>query len=388
VAKQAAIGIIGCGNISEAYLRLAPLFANLKVAAVADIVPAAAKARAEQFGVRALGVDELLRDESISVVINLTVPAVHFAVTKDILSAGKHAYSEKPLALRAADARKLVAEADRRGLKLGGAPDTFLGGGGQTARRMIDKGAIGKVVAGTAHFMGHGMEHWHPKPDFFFKPGAGPVFDMGPYYITTLVNLIGPVKGVTAMSTKGFAERTVTAKGPMQGQKLKVTTPTTINAVLEFASGAHVTFAASWDVWRHGHQNPIELYGTEGTMLVPDPNFFAGAISVTEKGGDYREVETAGEAFAAANWPASGPFTRANYRMLGVSDLVDAVARGREPRCSGRLAAHVVEVMESILLAAEEKRFVAIRSKAERPAPLSAADARRLAARPAPTPRP
>jgi predicted dehydrogenase len=383
MAKRAAIGIIGCGNISEAYLRLAPLFANLKVVAVADIVPAAAKARGEQFGVRAMKVDELLRDEEITAVINLTVPAVHYDVTRSILSAGKHAYSEKPLALRAADARKLVTEADSRGLKLGGAPDTFLGGAGQLARRMIDKGAIGRVVAGTAHFMGHGMEHWHPKPDFFFKPGAGPVFDMGPYYITTLVNLLGPVRGVAALATKGFNERTVTAKGPMTGKTLKVKTPTTINAVLEFASGAQVTFAASWDVWRHGHPNPIELYGTEGTMLVPDPNFFSGAISVTEKGGDYREVETSGEAFAAANWPAAGPFTRANYRMLGVADLVDAAAKGREPRCSGRLAAHVVDVMESILTGAAEKRFVSIRSKTERPAPLTAADARRLAARPA-----
>jgi predicted dehydrogenase len=383
MARRAGIGIIGCGNISEAYLRLAPLFANLKVVAVADIAPAAAKARAAQFGVRALKVDELLGDEEVSVVINLTVPTVHHAVTRDILSAGKHAYSEKPLALSASDARKLVAEADRRGLKLGGAPDTFLGGAGQLARRMVDKGAIGKVVAGTAHFMGHGMEHWHPKPDFFFKPGAGPVFDMGPYYISMLVNLLGPVKGVAAMATKGFAERTVTAKGPMEGKRLKVTTPTTVNATIEFAAGAQVTFAASWDVWRHGHQNPIELYGTDGTMLVPDPNFFAGTIFLTEKGGEYREVETGGEAFGAANWPAAGPFTRANYRMLGVADLVDAAARGREPRCSGRLAAHVVEVMESILVSAAERRFVPIRSRVERPAPLTVADARRLAAKPA-----
>ena len=381
MAKQAGIGIIGCGTISEAYLRLAPNFANLKVVAVADIVAAAARTRAEQFGLRALGVDELLRDESISTVINLTVPAVHYEVSRSILSAGKNAYSEKPLALTAADARKLVAEADRRGLKLGGAPDTFLGAAGQAARRMLDKGAIGDVIAGSAHVMGHGMEHWHPQPGFYFKPGGGPVFDMGPYYITALVNLLGAVKGVAAMATRGFAERTVTAAGPMTGQKIKVRTPTTISAVLEFASGTQITFGASWDVWRHGHQNPIELYGTEGTMLVPDPNFFAGTTSVTEKGSEYREVETGGEAFGAANWLFGGPFTRANYRMLGVADLVDAAAKGREPRCSGRLAAHVVEVMESILVSAAEKRFVKLRSSIERPAPLTAADAKRFAAR-------
>lgn len=383
MAKRAAIGIIGCGNISETYLRLAPLFGNVRIVGVADIVPAAAKARAEQFAVRAMTIDELLRDDEIAAVINLTVPKVHFAVSRSILSAGKHAYSEKPLALSARDAKKLVAEADRRGLKLGGAPDTFLGAGAQTARRLIDKGTIGRVIAGTAHVLGHGMEHWHPNPDFFFKPGAGPIFDIGPYYITTLVSLLGGVKSVTAMASKGFDERTVTSNGPMKGKRLKVTTATTINAVLEFASGAQVTLGASWDVWRHGHPNPIELYGAEGSMLLPDPNFFAGTLSYSAKGGDYVQVDTAGEPFGAANWPWAGPFTRANYRMLGLADLIDAAARDREPRCSGRLAAHVVDVMESILTAAAEKRFIKVRSGVDRPAPLSPADARRLAARPA-----
>ncbi|MCR4283028.1 MAG: Gfo/Idh/MocA family oxidoreductase, partial [Bauldia sp.] len=380
MARRAAIGIIGCGNISEAYLRLAPVFKNLKIVAVADIVPEVAKARAGQFSVRALSVDDLLKNDEIDAVVNLTVPDVHYQVTKAILSAGKHAYSEKPLALTSKDAAKLVAEADRRGLKLGGAPDTFLGAGGQTARKLIDGGTIGRVIGGTAYVMSHGMEHWHPNPGFFFQPGAGPVFDVGVYYITALVNLLGGVRSVTAMASRGFAARTVTSNGPMKGKKIKVNTPTNINAILDFANGAQVTLGASWDVWKHGHANPIEIYGSDGSMLVPDPNFFAGKVAWSDGGGEYTEIDTAEAPFGKANWPWSGQPTRANYRMLGVADLIDAAAKNREPRCSGRLAAHVVEVMEGILTSAEKRNFVKVRSTVDRPKPLTAADAKRLMA--------
>jgi predicted dehydrogenase len=380
MARGTAIGIIGCGVISETYFRLAPSFAGLTIVACADAVPAAAKARAKQYSVRAMTVDELLKSDEIEVVINLTVPTAHYDVTKAILSAGKHAYSEKPLTLSAREARKLVAEADRRGLKLGCAPDTFLGGGGQTARRLIDKGAIGKVVSGTAHVLSHGMEHWHPNPGFFFQPGAGPMLDLGPYYVTALVNLLGPVKTVAAMATSGFAQRLVTAEGPMNGKKVKVTTPTTINAMLEFHSGAEVTIATSWDVWKHGHANPIELYGTKGSMLVPDPNFFGGTVAYSEQGGDYTDVDAELTPFGAPNYQGRpGTPMRSNYRMLGVADLIDAARRKREPRCSGRLAAHVLDVMESTLHSAATRRFVTLKSEVTRPTPLSEADAKRLA---------
>jgi len=381
MAKRAAIGLIGCGNISEAYLRLAPRFANVEIVAVADIVPAAAKMRAEQFNIRAAGVDELLKDDAIDAVINLTIPESHYQVTRSILSAGKHAYSEKPLALNARDARKLVAEADRRKLKLGCAPDTFLGAAHQRVRQLLDSGTVGDVIGGTAHVMSHGMEHWHPNPHFFYQPGAGPIFDIGVYYITALVNLLGAVSGVVALASKAFDERLVTAAGPMQGKSVAVNTPTNINAILNFANGAQITIGASWDVWRHGHNNPIELYGTEGSLLVPDPNFFGGRISYSAKGADYTEVDPADGPFGAANWPWAGPFTRANYRMLGVADMIDSIARDREPRCSGRFAAHVVEVMEAILVAAEERSYVKIKSKVDRPAPLTESDARRLTAK-------
>jgi predicted dehydrogenase len=380
MVKRATIGIIGCGNISQAYLRLAPTFNNVEIVAVADIVPEAAKARAAEFSVRAMSVDGLLKDDGIDAVVNLTIPDVHYDVTKSILSAGKHAYTEKPLALNAKDASKLVKEADRRGLKLGSAPDTFLGAGYQTARKLIDGGAIGKVIGGTAYVMSHGMEHWHPNPGFFFRPGAGPVFDVGVYYITALVSLLGGVKSVTAMASMGSKDRLVTAEGPMKDKKIKVTTPTNINAIMAFANGAQITLGASWDVWKHGHANPVELYGSEGSMLVPDPNFFAGTISRSERGGDYVEIDTANGPFGKANWPWTGTPTRANYRMLGVADLIDAARRNREPRCSGRLAAHVVEVMEAILTSAEKGSAVKIKSEVDRPKPLTEADAKRISA--------
>ncbi len=380
MARETAIGIIGCGVISEAYLRLAPSFRGLKIVACADIVPAAAKARAAQYSVRAMSVDELLASDEIDLVINLTVPAAHYDVTRSILSAGKHAYSEKPLALDFKQARKLVAEADRRGLKLGCAPDTFLGGSGQTARRLIDKGAIGKVVGGTANVLSHGMEHWHPNPVFFFQPGSGPMLDLGAYYVTALVNLLGPVKTVTAMAKSGFSHRLVTADGPMKGKKVKVTTPTTINAILEFRSGAEVTIGTSWDVWKHGHGNPIELYGTNGSMLLPDPNHFGGMVLYSERDGDYAQADAALAPFGALNYQGNpGTPMRSNYRMLGVADLIDAVRHKREPRCSGRLAMHVLEVMESTLTSAATRRFITLKSEVERPRPLSEADARRLA---------
>lgn len=379
MARRTAIGIIGCGNISEMYLRLAPLFAGLEIVAVADIVTAAARARSARYPVRAMPVDRLLSQDDIDLVINLTVPKAHYAVSRDILSAGKHLYSEKPLALTYKEAKGLVAAADRRGLKIGGAPDTFLGAAAQAVRRLVDGNKIGAVIGGTAHVMGHGMEHWHPNPGFFFRQGGGPVFDMGPYYVTTLVSLLGPVKSVAAMATRGFADRLVTAKGPMRGKRVKVTVPTTLNAVLEFRSGAQVTLGASWDVWKHGHANPIELYGTKGSLIVPDPNFFGGTIRYSDKGGDYVEVDTAGDPFGAPNWPEASP-RLANYRMVGVADLVNAIQRDREPRCSGRLAAHVVDVMESIQKSAASRTFVRLASIAGRPAPLGARDARRLVA--------
>src|SRR6056297_1018065 len=252
--EKLGVGIIGCGNISAAYLRLGPLFKALDMRAVADINTEAATARAEEFGVRALSVEDLLAASDIDVVVNLTIPAAHYEVSTAVLEAGKHSYSEKPLVLTLDEGERLRALAEAKGLRIGSAPDTFLGGAHQLARQAIDEGRIGGIVGGTAHVMSHGMESWHPNPDFFFQPGAGPVLDVGPYYVTNLVQLLGPVRRVTALASTPSPTRII-GSGAREGEQVPVNTPTTIHGVLEFANGAIVTLGASWDVWSHGHHN-------------------------------------------------------------------------------------------------------------------------------------
>jgi predicted dehydrogenase len=306
--------------------------------------------------------------------VNLTVPAAHFAVAEAALAAGKHVFGEKPLCTDSAQGRALVADAARRGLKLGCAPDTFLGAGGRLAREIIDSGRIGKVLSGSCFLMSHGMEHWHPDPEFYFKPGGGPILDMAPYYLAALVNLIGPAASVQARASTGFAERIVTAAGPRQGHTIAVETPTTVMALLRFVNGADIMFTMSWDVWKHGHP-PIELYGTEGSLRVPDPNFFGGVVEYAEAGGEWISLDSSGKPFGRPNWrsPAWAPSLpdRANYRCLGVAELARAVSRGAPHRSSGALASHVLDVMHAILRAADEGGEIPIPSRIERPAALS-----------------
>ena len=372
------IGVIGCGNISMTYLRNAALFAGVELRACADISADAAALRAREYGIRALSVDQLLADPEVDLVLNLTVPAVHFDVTMSALSAGKHVFTEKPLATSAADGRILVAEARRRGLQLGSAPDTFLGAAGRRARHLMDEGAIGRPVSGTAFMMGRGMEHWHPNPQFYYQPGGGPVFDMGPYYLTMMVNLLGPVVRVMAMATKGQEERLITADGPFKNTRFKVGTPTNILSLLEFQSGATVNFGASWDVFRHSN-HPIELHGTEGSLRLPDPDTFGGTVSLSERGADWRDFGSDDELYGARNWPYAAP-DRANYRMLGVADLARSLVEGRPPRASGDLALHVLEIMEAILQSGESGQPVSIGAELIPPPRLDEDEARSLLA--------
>ncbi|HEY8596601.1 MAG TPA: Gfo/Idh/MocA family oxidoreductase [Devosiaceae bacterium] len=372
------VGIIGCGNISTAYLQLAPLFRDIEIRAVADMVPAAAKARAEEFGVRAESVDALLGDPEIDVVVNLTIPAAHYQVTRQIVSAGKHAYSEKPLVLALEEGQDLKAEAERRGVQVGCAPDTFLGGAHQQARSLIDSGAIGRVTSGTCHVMGHGMEAWHPNPDFFFKPGAGPVLDIGPYYVANLIQLIGPVKRVMAMSSMAETERTILSQ-PRAGEKIKVETPTTIHAILEFHNGAIITLGTSWDVWAHGHDN-MELYGTEGSLFVPDPNFFGGELMLAGRDGRKAAVEPWAHPLGKPNWERKEGPPFANYRSAGLADMMSAVRSGKTPRCSLSVTLHGVDVMTSILRSGETGDAITLATTCERPAPLGPDEAAALLA--------
>jgi len=368
------IGLIGCGNISSVYLLNAALFDDFDFTACADIDPAAAERQAERFDIEARTAPALLRSEDVDVVLNLTIPEAHAEVSLAAIEAGKHVYSEKPLATTLDAGLAIAAAARAKGVRVGAAPDTVLGASLQEARGLIDSGAIGKPLTGLAAILGHGMEHWHPNPGFFFRPGGGPVFDMGPYYLTALVTLLGPVASVQASGQIGFAERIVTAPGSaLLGSSIRVETLTSVQGLLEFASGAQVTFLASWDVWRHGVP-PIELHGETGSLRVPDPNWFGGDPEIAIGRGDWRAIETSARSFGRRNWPRAEP-QHANYRGLGLADMARGVLDGRPHRANGEIALHVLAVMAALLTAATERRLVGIEQGCERPAPLSEIEA-------------
>jgi len=366
------IGLVGCGVISSIYLQNEKLFKGVEILAVTDMNDAAAKKQAEKFGKQAVAIGDFWKRDDIQAIINLTVPNAHYEVTRRALETGRHVYSEKPLSVTAVEGRQLVEEAAKRGLLLSVAPDTILGPGHQLARRLVDEGKIGRVVAGSAFFMSRGMEDWHPDPTFFFKPGGGPLLDMGPYYLTALLNLIGPITRVTAMTGRGLNERLVTADGPKKGQTIQVETYTTASAILEFAQGALVTMNLSWDVFKHGHR-PLEIYGTLGSLRTPDPNFFAGDVELAEERKDWAIVSSKAEPLSRRNHPQDKP-TNANYRMLAVADLAQAVVQKRQPKMSGRVASHVLDVIEAIVKSAETGASVAVQGGV-RPDPMSRAEA-------------
>jgi len=378
MAKKLGIGIIGAGNISSAYLRLAPMFKGIEMRACADINMKVASAQAAKFNVRAETVDGLLAARDIDIIVNLTIPAAHYEVSKSILDAGKHVYSEKPFVLSVKEGLDLKKRADKKGLRVGSAPDTFLGGAHQQVRNLIDTGKLGKITSGTCHVQNHGMEHWHPNPDFFFQPGAGPVLDLGPYYVTNLIQLIGPVKRVAALAATPQTERTI-SNGPRNGEKVPVDTPTTLHALLHFENGAVVTLSSSWDVWQHGHA-PMELYGEAGTVYVPDPNFFGGAVRFTKGGKTVAKTPAWDHPFGKPNEKHNAG-VMANYRTAGLADMALAILAGRPHRCSLELALHSVDVMTAILASGESGKFVTLQTTCERPAALGIKDAKALMAK-------
>lgn len=373
MTKDLRVGIIGCGNISTAYLQLASMFKGYDIVAVADINMDNARARAAEFDVRAQTVDDLLAAADVDLVINLTIPAAHVDVSRAILKAGKHVYSEKPFVLSLAEAQELGDIAKAEGVRIGSAPDTFMGGSHQLARNLIDAGAIGKVTSGAAVVMSSGMEDWHPNPDFFFQKGGGPILDLGPYYICNLVQLLGSVQKVTSFTGMARDTRTI-QNGPRNGETVPVETPTTIHSVLSFESGAIITLLASWDVWASNH--PImELYGSEGTMDVPDPNFFGGILTVTKRSGDPVE-KSWDHPFSVPNFEEN----QANYRGAGLADMALAIAEGRPHRCNDEFATHVVEVMTAILEAGETGTVMTMTTTCSKPDVLGPDAARALLA--------
>ena len=350
------VGLIGCGNISAAYLKAASFFPDIALATCADLDPSRAEARAAEFGLTASSIDAMLVDPAIEIVLNLTTPQAHVPVGLDALRHGKHVHCEKPLATGTAEARTLLEAAATAGLRVGVAPDTFLGGAHQTARRLLDEGAIGRPLSGTAFMMNHGHEHWHPDPAFYYAAGGGPMFDMGPYYLTNLVNLLGPVAAVTGFATAGFPQRTVSSAAK-KGDVIDVAVATHVSGLLRFANGAVVSLVTSFDVWQHKHGN-MELYGTEGGIVVPDPNRFGGTVSLARQREPWADV------------PLSHGFADGNFRGIGLADMARALRAGRPHRCDGALGFHVLEVMEAFGTASESGRVVTIGSAPARPAPL------------------
>jgi predicted dehydrogenase len=357
-ASPVNVGIIGTGNISSIYLENSKRFENFNVAACADLFVDRAQARAAEYGVpKAYSVDELLADPAIEAVINLTIPRAHGEVGLRAIEAGKHVYNEKPLALTRDEGRALLDAAAAKGLRVGCAPDTFLGGGLQTCRKLIDEGAIGQPVAATAFMLSHGPETWHPDPDFFYQPGAGPMFDMGPYYLTALISLLGPVRRVTGSARISFPERQITSK-PKHGAMIQVNTPTHVAGVLDFHQGTVATLVTSFDVW--GANVPrIEIYGSEGSLSVPDPNTFGGPV-LLRKAGEREWTEV----------PVAFGYT-ANSRGLGVADMLQATRSGRPHRASGQLAYHVLDLMHAFHDASREGRHIELQSTCDRPAPMA-----------------
>jgi len=351
------IGVVGTGNISGIYLERGQSFEILEIVAVADLVRERAEVQAEVYGIpRVATTAEIMADPSIEIVLNLTTPDAHAGVAFQALEAGKSVYNEKPLAIRLEDGKKMLALAKERGLLVGGAPDTFLGGGLQTCRKLIDDGWIGTPVAATAFMLCHGHESWHPDPEFYYKVGGGPMFDMGPYYLTALVALMGPARRVTGSTRMTFPTRTITSE-PHYGTEIQVEVPTHVAGVLDFENGAVATLITSFDVW--SHQLPfIEIYGTTGSLSVPDPNTFGGPVRVRRAGMD--------------SW-AEVPLTHGyaqNSRSLGLADMAYALRTDRPSRAGGELCYHVLEIMHAIHTASDQGRHIHLESTCAQPAPL------------------
>ncbi|NQW18892.1 MAG: Gfo/Idh/MocA family oxidoreductase [Chloroflexi bacterium] len=348
------VGVIGCGNISGIYLTNMPHFDALEVVACADMDPRRAEEAAKKYGIStALSVEDLLANDEIEIVVNLTTPPSHFEVAMAAVKAGKSVHGEKPLTINIEDAETLLSAAAAKGVRVGAAPDTFLGAGIQTCRQLIDEGAIGEPVAATAFMTHHGTENWHPDPAFYYKIGGGPMLDMGPYYLTALVNLMGPIRRVSGSTRITFPERTIGSE-PLRGTKIVVETPTHVAGVMDFENGAIGTIMTSFDVWA-ANLPRIEIYGTEGSLSVPDPNTFSGPVRLFRSStGEWEDV------------PVTRRFA-GNSRGLGVADMATAIRSGTPHRASGELGLHVLETMHAFQRSSESGGHVDIAHKAARP---------------------
>jgi predicted dehydrogenase len=351
------IGLIGCGSGSRLYLQGYKHFDILDVVVCADLVIDKAVSRASEFDIpRVSCVEDLLNDSHVNTILNLTPPQAHAEIGIAALEAGKNLYQEKPLALEREDARTMLEIAERRKLRIGCAPDTFLGSGLQTCRQLIDEGAIGDPVACTAFMMCHGHEDWHPNPEFFYSRGVGPMFDMGPYYLTALVNLFGPIRRITASAKASSLERIITSR-PKFGQKIKVEVSTHVVGIMDFVSGMIGTIITSFDAWASDLPH-IEVYGTEGTLSIPDPNKYGGPVRLfSTRSPNWVEV------------PLSDGFA-GQSRGIGLADLANAIRNQRPHRANAEMAYHVLDVMHCFNEASLAGRHIELTTTCSRPEPL------------------
>ena len=359
------VGVIGCGNIADTYFHSAKnFFNNFEIIACADLYPEASKRSAEKYNIKNLSVEELLLNSEIELIINLTIPDAHFEVSKSILNSGKHSYSEKPIAIEFADGKELLKIAKSKNLYVGSAPDTFLGAAIQKSKEIIEEGSIGDIVLGSISMGVAGHEIWHPNPDFYYKYGGGPILDMGPYYFSALVNLLGPVKSVYSQSRTVFSQREI-GSGNRKGEKIDVDIPTTLVSQIEFNSGALIDSFFSFDVYKH-NKSHIELYGTKGAINVPDPSYFGGEIKIcTEKNSDWKTIKT--DDMNLGRLDANRIGGEKNYRGIGVSEMIDSIKSYKENRCSGELSLHVLDIMQSIIKSAKVDQKINLESSTKVP---------------------
>ena len=381
--KVFKIGLIGCGHIAETYFRAEKYFNNIKIIKCADINEKASKRCALNFGIKSVTVNELLKDNEIEIILNLTIPKAHYQISKKALINGKHIYSEKPLAINLNDGKKLLKISKKKKLYLGNAPDTFLGGGIQKSKELVEKNIIGNVKLGNAVFAFPGIQSYHPNPEpWFTKNEGGPVIDMGPYYITALVNLLGPAKKVTGTIIQGQKYRTI-GIGPKKGKKFKVECPTTYLSTITFKNNSVIRLTLSFDVIAH-QRNHIELYGEKGSMIVPDPNMFGGSVLTCNKLGDnWKEFKTTKMLLGRINIRtqssrANETPTNANYRGVGLSEMAYSIENKRKHLCSGEISLHVLDIITSIMKAARSGKIQNINTLCAKPKKFSELDIKKL----------
>tara|TARA_Y100000590_G_scaffold341030_1_gene389033 strand:+ start:814 stop:1971 length:1158 start_codon:yes stop_codon:yes gene_type:complete len=370
--KVFKVGLIGCGHIAETYFRAHKYFNNFKIIKCADIKRKAADKCAKTYNIKALSVDQILKDKEIEIILNLTVPKAHYKVAKSALDHNKHVYSEKPMAINLNDGKKLLKIAKKKKLYIGNAPDTFLGGGNQMSKKLLEKKSIGKVNLGNAIFAFPGVQSYHPNPEpWFAKQEGGPVIDMGPYYITALVNLLGPAKKVKGSLMNGANYRTI-GIGPKKGKKIKVKCPTTYLSTIFFKNGTLLRLTLSFDVIAH-QRNHIELYGTNGSMIVPDPNMFGGSVYVCKKlGNPWKEFKTQKMPLGRINirsksLRANESSTNANYRGVGLAEMAYCIQNKKKHRCNGELSLHVLDIIQSSMKAAKLNKTQTILTTCDKP---------------------